>query len=72
MANRPRKKETICERCAWAKDKVNNPYVFACYCVQYGYIVSQPKDLCKGFMHCKPEGEEDHDGNVTGTDSTGS
>lgn len=59
--NRPRVKDSLCHRCRWAKDKVKSADVDACFCVEYGFIVSHRKDRCKGFEHAK--GEDANDGN---------
>ena len=63
--------ENLCNRCAYAKDKVNNPYVSACFCTEYGYIVSHRTDRCRGYKFLHGE-ENENDGNVTGTDSVSS
>ena len=35
----------ICKDCKWGKDHFKD----ACYCVQYGYIVSKAKTKCGGY-----------------------
>ena len=58
MSDRPRVTDSLCRRCRWAKDRTNNQYVDACYCIEYGYIVSQKKQRCKGFKGYGGPGNE--------------
>lgn len=51
MANRTHEQQTLCDRCQWAKDKCVSRWAKACYCTQYGIIISYPKERCKGFKH---------------------
>lgn len=60
MMDKPRQKDSLFTRCKWAKDKVRNTYVTGCYCTEYGIIIAQRKDRCKGFEWAKVPEQENH------------
>ena len=70
MSGRPRIdsfiKDTLCNHCDNAKDRVNNRYVNGCYCIHYGYIVSKQIVRCTGYAHSSERVNRD-DGTDTGS-----
>ena len=49
-----------CDRCKWAKSKTQARNVKACYCIQYGIIISHPKKHCRGFIHGEVRQQENN------------
>ena len=56
--------DRLCRTCARAKDHYSGKGAEACYCTQYGFIVSKPKYECRGY--------EGKGGDADGGDFTGS